>query len=295
MGPQWALGILLFSVSIGLPSVGRSESPSPPDPCGQAQRIPPRFSNALSATQFLQRVQPLDDDARESAIRNELLAGNLPQFLHRLVPVKLHVPAPISKTVTLCSLPDYISIGSDLDFVITPMRLGTALRVARQFGFLLPTARMVDAIYAQSNVHLAPQPLAPSADIRSVAYFKRHNTLILAQRAALDSPLDLLIAGHKKDLVLTNRLWAHPRRVAIYGWHRIDGHPIQPLSTVHDASYADYSHGVRLISDTAYVDGVATPLLKLLQDTQYAFALTGEGPIQRITALLGMLMETDSG
>jgi hypothetical protein len=64
----------------------------------------------------------------------------------------------------------------------------------------------------------------------------------------------------------TNRPWSNPGRVAIYGWHRPDGNPIQPLNTVHGIRYADYSQGVRLVSDTAYVGGKATPLLTLLQD-----------------------------
>lgn len=39
-----------------------------------------------------------------------------------------------------------------------------------------------------------------------------------------------LLAGHKKDLVLTRRLVGRPDRVAIYDWHRLDGRPIHPLS-----------------------------------------------------------------
>ncbi len=39
-----------------------------------------------------------------------------------------------------------------------------------------------------------------------------------------------LIAGHKKDVVITNRLLTMPKRVAIYGWHRPNGSPIQPLA-----------------------------------------------------------------
>ena len=48
---------------------------------------------------------------------------------------------------------------------------------------------------------------------------------------------------------------ANPGKIAIYGWHRLNGAPIQPLSTVHGACYADYSHGIRLVSETVLVDG----------------------------------------
>jgi hypothetical protein len=42
--------------------------------------------------------------------------------------------------------------------------------------------------------------------------------------------------------VLKQRLWLQAGRVAIYGWQRAGGTPIQPLSNVDGAGYADYSH-----------------------------------------------------
>ncbi len=79
--------------------------------------------------------------------------------------------------------------------------------------------------------------------------------------------------------MLTNRLLGKPDRVAIYGWHQHDGRPIQPLSTVHGARYADYSHGVRLVSATAFVGGEPRPLLEVLEDRQLAALVSDEGPI----------------
>jgi hypothetical protein len=98
-----------------------------------------------------------------------------------------------------------------------------------------------------------------------------------------------LSAGDKKDLVLTNRLWRELDRVAIYGWHRAEGLPIQPLSTVHGWRYADYSHGVRLISTQVWVDGVSRPLFDVLQDPQLAGALSSEGVIQNLLGLIKSL------
>ena len=40
------------------------------------------------------------------------------------------------------------------------------------------------------------------------------------------------------------KLYEFPDRVAIYGWHRPDGRPIQPLSTVHGFRYADRNNFV---------------------------------------------------
>jgi hypothetical protein len=120
--------------------------------------------------------------------------------------------------------------------------------------------------------------------MRSSAYLLRHQELIEAQRP--DGPLDLLVSGHKKDLVLTRRLLEHPDRVAIYGWHRPDGRPIQPLSTVHGAGYVDYSHGVRLVWHEVWVDGRPRSIYDVLADPALAPVLSDEGPIRDARNLL---------
>lgn len=260
-------------------------------PQALAAGIPERSATAPSATDLVHRLANVSDDDREIIIRDEILAGNVPRFLRTLTPVVIHSQSAPSAAVTLCVLPDYLAIGSELDFVITPMRLRTALAVAGQYGFLLPTPKIADAIYEQASVRMTPQPLPPGEQMRTTNYFWRHNQLVSVQRAGFGEPLGMLIAGHKKDLVITNRLWDKPGRVAIYGWHRSDRRPIQPLSTVHDERYADYSHGVRLISNTAYINGGAIALLDLLQDPQWSASLSGEGPIRRAKDLMRALAE----
>jgi hypothetical protein len=51
------------------------------------------------------------------------------------------------------------------------------------------------------------------------------------------------------------------------------------LSTVHGANYADYSHGIRLISEWALVNGRLQSIRQLLQDPATAKILSDEGPI----------------
>lgn len=256
--------------------------------------IPPRADAAAAGSEVARRAAQLSGVDRDAVIRAELFAGNIPQFLRHPVPVSIaggDRAHPLE--LTLCVLPDYLAVGSDGDFVFVPLGLEAALAVAQRFGFELPTAHMVDAIYAAAPVKLAPLPLPPGHEMRSTAYFVHHTELIGEQRAALAAPLGELTAGDKKDLVLTSRLWTDPGKVAIYGWHRGVGAPIQPLSTVHGARYADYSHGVRLVSDTAYVNGVRHSLRELLAEAGPARLLTGEGPwpqlAQRLTALRDVL------
>lgn len=286
------LSPLLCVVALSLVAGHPAYSAEPPCASSLAERIPPRSPAAPGGHEFVRYLAPLDDDARESAILDQLLAGNIPQFLRVLTAVSLNrsseIPSRTPRAV-VCVLPDYLAVGSDQDFFLTPMRLGTALTVAARFRFSLPTRRMVDAIYAQAPIHLQPQPLPASAAMRSTAYYWHHNELVLAQRTDIPLPLGTLTAGDKKDLVLSNRLWDHLSSVAIYGWHEANGRAIQPLSTFHGARYADYSHGVRLVSATAYIDGEALPLLSLLQDPRLAGLFSDEGRIREVNELLQIL------
>jgi hypothetical protein len=159
------------------------------------------------------------------------------------------------------------------------MGLQAAAEVASQLGFVLPTPRMVDAIYRHSERHLRPQPLRAGPDMRSTAYFTHHNADILAQAQRLGIAPGVLLAGHKKDVVLSNRMDSHPGRIAIYGWHEPNGEPIQPLSTAHGIEYVDYSHGIRLISDVMLLNGKVTSVHEVLSDAQRAVVLSDEGPV----------------
>ena len=285
-----SLGRFVTFAALGFANAGFAAVPAVS--CDQfAQRIPQRPAAALPASNLVQRLQGMNEDERETAVAAQLLAGNIPDFLRRLTPIRLtgHFPSGRTVHVIFCTLPDYLAIGSDKDFMLIPMRLQTALVVADSYGFLLPTTKMVDAIYEQASLRLAPQPLPAGAEMRSTEYYWRHNQRVAAQRSTFGLSLGVLTAGDKKDLVLSNRLWRNPRQLAIYGWHRAIDRPIQSLSTVHGARYVDYSHGVRLVAPVVYVDGEARSLLDILKDTQLASMLSDEGTIQHLVELLDIL------
>lgn len=250
--------------------------------------IPPRPPVAMTGSEFAKYVFGMDESGREQAILAQLMTGNLPDFLRKLKPVQLVFRSGDEKTTTatVFVMPDYLAIGSDRDFLSIPMALHAATEIANQFGFILPTTKIVDAIYKQSAFHLAPQPMAPGPQMRSTAYYLKHDEKIKEQRETLCCSLDSLISGHKKDVVLTNRLVQRGAKIAIYGWHRLSGIPIQPLTTVHSATYADYSHGIRLVSDIALIDGIPRPIYRILEDPWLARLLSDEGPIRKVRELM---------
>lgn len=242
----------------------------------------------LTGSQFAAWVAHMDPRQREHAILQQLVSGNLPSFLKNLVPVKLDWQPAQGKalTATVFVMPEYLSIGSEKDFLRIPMNLYTAATVATRLGYILPTRKMVDAIYSQSAIHFSPEPMTPGPEMRSTEYYKIHNEKIEAQARLLGVMLGELVSGHKKDVVLTNLLDTNPGRIAIFGWHRLNGVPIQPLSTVHGACYADYSHGIRLVSETVLVDGERRSIYDVLQDPVQSHVLNDEGAMPRIHEIM---------
>ena len=267
--------------------IGRSEFlESPQTTSLRLEMIPPRPQKAISGSEFARRTSGMSGSERQQLALKELRCGNIPEFLRNLKPVQLSYTLPGGETIIaiIWVTPDYLAIGSDEDCLRMPLTYPSAIAIAEEFGCILPTRKMVDMIYEQSALHLKPQSLPPGPEMRSSAYYLRHQRKIETQ--CTDNFLGELISGHKKDVVLTNRLYKKPHRIAIYGWHRLNGEPIQPLSTFHGARYADYSHGVRLIYQTMWIDGVPRSIFEILQDPLLAPILTYEGSIPNPYSLM---------
>lgn len=249
-----------------------------------SHKIPPRAHQALTGSEFAKSVSAMDPHQREQAILTQIIEGNIPSFLRNLVPVELKYEPRGAKpfTATIFVMPEYLAIGSDTDFLRIPMNLETATALVNRLGFVLPTKKIVDAIYQQSSYHFVPEPLPPGPQMRSTAYYQMHNEMIERQAHRRGIPAGPLVSGDKKDVVITNLLATKQGRIAIYGWHRPTGTPIQPLSTVHGVCYADYSHGIRLVSGTALVDGKVQSVSEMLQDSLLAKVLSDEGAIHQV-------------
>ena len=288
--PPLLLVLAAWGLSSTVPAQSAQASPVSPaadSVCAFAARgIPARPAQARGGNAFADSLAGLTEPERDRAIRDELLSGNLPPALRRLWPATVTGQGPdgLPVRLVLCVLADYLAVGADLDALRVPMGLDSARAVAAGFGFTLPTRRIVDLIYRQATVQLLPQPLPAGEAMRSTATYRQHQALVEQQRAAVGALPGALTAGHKKDLVISERLWRQPDRVAIYGWHRRADAPIQPLSTVHGARYADYSHGVRLVSETVLVDGLPRSIFDLLADPRWSPLLSDEGPLPKLLA-----------
>lgn len=242
--------------------------------------IPDRPSGARTGTDFCATLPDALNAERESAMLAELLSGNVPALYRNFVPVSVHDPNIGELTFLVAH--DYLAVGDDEDHVRLPLNPLSAQRIADTWECLLPTKKMVDVIWRAAPTKLVPQPLPPTSAMTSVRWFLQSNVKINEHLELMSSHLPGgLVAGHKKDVVITPRTFSRPGKVAIYGWHQPGGHPIQQLNEKsHDDKYADYSHGIRLIAQECFLDGSATTVASILADPQLCKLLSDEGPIQ---------------
>ncbi len=256
---------------------------------GQTLNLPPRAADAQGGEAFAASVSLLGREEREDRVLREVLAGNVPAFLRQLVPITTRVTiSGRERTAHWFVTPDYLAIGSDNDYFLMPMTPLLAQRIADATGCLLPTKKMVDEIYRAAPLKLAPRPIPPSGAMITVPVFKQHNDTLRVQRAAAIAqwPFGVLVGGHKKDVIISNAIVANlkpsvPRPVVIYGWHQLNGVPIQPVYNGHGETYADYSHGIRLVQRLAALDSVPAMIETLLNDPALWPLFSDEGIIAK--------------
>ncbi len=206
----------------------------------------PERNSTLQGSKFYQQAAAMKWKERDSLAATEVLNGNMPSFLKRFVPVTVERVDSISgnrlRLVYYVS-PDYLSIGTDDDWARIHITPYTAQKIADSLGCFLPTRKMVDDIYRAATVKLEPVPMYAYRD--STPTMWHHHLIVEGQRKGRKG----LIAGIQKDVVISGKVSrdSRPDRVAIYGWHKTDGQPIQPLYTGHIYWWVDYSQGIRLI------------------------------------------------
>jgi hypothetical protein len=236
--------------------------------------LPQKTTPAITGSQFYKSVFSVSRIERESSAKNEILDGNVPDFLRKMVKIKTSITTSDGKIIHAYYfvIPDYLSIGSDEDFARIPLTPMTAQSIADSLHCFLPTRKMVNNIYKEAKIKLEPVPMYTFRDSAVTMY--QHNLIIEGQRKLRKG----LIAGIKKDVVITEKLLidSKPNRVAIYGWQKMDGKPIQPLYTGHANWYVDYSHGIRLVYRTIYVNKKPIDYIDVLKDKTLRFLLCDE-------------------
>lgn len=128
---------------------------------------------------------------------------------------------------------------------IAPVGIGQAETIARDRGWELPSKDLVDAIWKAADLKL--EPITRSVKNGLLANWgpamSSKETIDDQKRriqAAIGGRPYKLLAGSYKDVIRTES-----GELALYGWHRTDGEPIQKVYTGHARGWIDYSHGLR--------------------------------------------------
>jgi|GEM_PF-207263 Poly(3-hydroxybutyrate) depolymerase len=225
--------------------------------------------SGLKAWDYIESIDTLDFWSFEKKTEEALLNGDVPDSLRWFKKIRYE---RLGHVIEFWTLPDYLAIGTNDDFVRIPMGIISSKKVAEALGCTLPTTFLVDRIndVAEGALDIFPfRPLGSRNQLPIV--FQDHNNALKALYKAKGYHYGQFISGLKKDLVLTwyqDRTPAYANNIAIYGWHHPDGHAQQPLFLRHGDFYSDYSHGTRLIWKEILVDGKPYDLEKVLHDPQ---------------------------
>jgi len=251
----------------------------------QTLPLPTRSQEALLGIEFKNQIENLSIENREVEIFNQIMTGNVPDFLRELVPISFSKTINNSVyNVTYFVTPDYMAVGSDNNYFLIPMTPILAQKLADSLSFTLPTKQMVDQIWSEASAKLSPSPIAASSEMTTIPVMWDHNITVKAQRAEQlsEEPLGALVAGHKKDVIISNRIYGNSsNRVVIYGWHYLNGNPIQPVYAGHSETYADYSHGIRLVRDSVLINNQSYRITEVLTDVEMASLFSDEGSIRK--------------
>lgn len=234
----------------------------------------------MTGSEFYKLIEKLEGPAREAEILRIFSEGHLPGWLVRQSWRPVSVEADVGKAVrrlTYFVSPDYFSIGTDADFLRTPARPATYQTIASSLAAIMPSRRMVNAIWGSADARVEPVPIPGASDRRDSAPFLQSNEIINKQLQSMGrSPLWNLVAGDKKDVVIGPGL--DGSKVAIYGWHQSSGKPWQPYPGPHTVDHVDYSHGGRFVSRAAFLDGSPVDIASIFIDKQLSVLVSDQGP-----------------
>lgn len=228
--------------------------------------------HAWSGSSFYAKASAMHWQQRDSMALEWFSRGQVPYFWRRFQTVKITGRDSGGQAVVtrLWVSPDYLVLGHDADWARVPITPMAAQQMMDKVGAVFPTSLIVDSIWSQAKLKLAPLPMYAHRDSGATMY--AHHLMIEGQRAGQPG----LIAGIKKDVVTSNRLLVRERRVAIYGWHWPNGRAIQPVYAGHINWYVDYSHGIRFVLNEVRLNGRRRMLTDLLSDSRYRHLLSRE-------------------
>jgi len=206
-------------------------------------------------------------------------AGNVPPFIRdqhwRWVEVKA-----AGHTLRYLVAPDYMSIGTADDFIVFGPTPDEGQLIADSYNAIIPSRKMVTDIRNASTRRLPLSDVKGPPENIPVGKIETVDAVLAARRLDRARGYDAssqLVSGHRKDIVVGPGL--DGSHVAIFGGEggAQQGWAIQPYSTIHGSYYGDYSHGLRLVSRRAFLDGTEVDLASIFTDPALHVLVSDQG------------------
>jgi hypothetical protein len=126
---------IVFAAGFGLAGLAAEFLPRPPQPTN------PQAGNAIAA-----QTVPLAQANLGLGIYSQILAGNVPNFFRQFCRVNItNVAGGKINWATILVAPDYLAVGTNKDYLLTPLTPMTAQNLADPLDCTLPTPKMVSA------------------------------------------------------------------------------------------------------------------------------------------------------
>ena len=221
---------------------------------------------------------------REQKIKSFLAQGILPNWLlQNFCKITVSEGGNTLEYFVSC---DYICLGNEQEWIHCPMSPLTALELMATHNLLLPTPKMVKQIYSAAKIKPRAVSWGELYKNESKKYNRDSTKCYFDHSKKVQEQMKLsgwnpgdLVAGHKKDVVLTNILTSskYKNNVAIFGWFNSDGSIIQNLNAVdHVVTYVDYSHGLRFIKNECVLNGKSALVTDIFKDKEKCTLLHDE-------------------
>lgn len=126
---------------------------------------------------------------------------------------------------------------------IGPVGIGEALQLAQNEGLDLPSIEMIDTIWNIADTKISPMPRS----FKKWTAAEMNNPVVIEDQKekitkALNGLEYILVVGEFKDVVRGPN-----GKIGLYGWHQLNGKPLQPFFGGHSLDWKDYSQGLRLV------------------------------------------------
>lgn len=279
----------------------------PPSPSGGSGWIPPKVGTMYAPNKFCPETTAMPFAGRgviESWAASEGITESSPPKRHTnalaaletgLVDAPRWVRVPVREGLEVEAMADVVSVRG----VRLCASMITAQAFADAWGAMLLTPGISDAIWAAAKQKIKPQTIGwfdppgkwrnPGGSVPWLLYEADRVQSTLqqgpVQSAGDDAPL--LIATLGKDYVLTAdaALKKNAEKCCIYGWHQLDGAAIQSAgsgqSFIHELTYYDYSHAIRLVRSQCWLNGKQDSLARIYREQPRLVSYKGResGPI----------------